>query len=75
MRTPSYNFNDILPIRKVSATADETGGLNAHIPTRYTGLQQDDLFGMIDNYSKKEQLEYLEKEVDLPTYDIKTFHR
>lgn len=73
VRTPAYNFNDNLQVRKVSATVDENGKLNANIATEYTGMQQDELFSMINSYSKKEQLEYLKKEIDLPTYDITSF--
>ncbi|HEX8277124.1 MAG TPA: hypothetical protein VF540_00455, partial [Segetibacter sp.] len=73
VKTPAYNFNDNLQVRKVSATVDESGKLNANIETQYTGMQQDDLFGMINTHSKKEQLEYLKKEIDLPTYDITSF--
>lgn len=73
VRTPAYTFADNLQIRKINATVDESGKLNANIQTEYTGMQQDDLFGMINNYSKKEQLEFLKKEIDLPTYDITSF--
>lgn len=73
VKTPAYNFNDNLQVRKVSATVDESGKLSANIETEYTGIQQDDLFGMINTHSKKEQLEYLKKEIDLPTYDITSF--
>lgn len=73
VRTPSYNFQDNRQIRKVNATVDETGKLNANIVTEYTGLQQDNLFEMINGNSKKEQLEYLKKEIDLPSYDITSF--
>jgi hypothetical protein len=73
VKTPTYNFNDNLQVRKVSATLDENGKLNADIETQYSGMQQDDLFSMINSYSKKEQLEYLKKEIDLPTYDITSF--
>jgi len=73
VRTPAYNFNDNLQIRKVTASVDENGKLNANIETQYTGIQQDDLFGVINSRSKKEQLEYLKKEINLPTYDITSF--
>jgi ribonucleotide reductase alpha subunit len=73
VKTPSYNFKDNLQIRKIKAMIDESGKLNADVATEYTGMQQDNLFDMINTYSKKEQLEYLKKEIDLPTYDITTF--
>jgi hypothetical protein len=73
VRTPAYSLKDNLQVRKVSATIDEAGKLNASILTHYTGMQQDDLFGMINSISKKEQLEVLKKEIDLPNYDIHFF--
>ncbi|HEX8358067.1 MAG TPA: DUF3857 domain-containing protein, partial [Segetibacter sp.] len=73
VRTPSYNFQDNRQIRRVTAIVDEAGKLNADVVTQYTGLQQDDLFSMIQGTSKKEQLEYLKKEIDLPNYDIASF--
>ncbi len=73
VKTPAYHFKDNLQIRKVNATVDENGKLSADITTEYSGMQQDDLFGMINAYSKKEQLEFLKKEIDLPTYDITSF--
>lgn len=73
VKTPAYNFNDNLQVRKVTASIDENGKLSADIDTKYTGIQQDDLFSLINTHSKKEQLEYLKKEIDLPTYDITSF--
>jgi tetrahydromethanopterin S-methyltransferase subunit G len=52
---------------------DESGKLIANVFTKYCGLQQDDLFDMINGNSKKEQLEYLKKNIDLPNYDIASF--
>ncbi len=73
VHTPSYIDNQNLQVRNISATLDETGKLDAKISTRYTGLQQDDLHQILHAYTKKEQLEYLKKEIDLPTYDIESF--
>lgn len=73
VRTPRYNFQDNEQIRKIKAIVDETGKLNADIETQYSGLQQDELFSLINTYSRKEQLEYLKKEIDLPNYDITSF--
>lgn len=73
VKTPTYSFNDNLQTRKVTAIVDETGKLTANIETEYTGMQQDELFSMINTHSKKEQLDYLKKEIDLPTYDITSF--
>lgn len=73
VRTPAYNYSDNQQVRKVDAVLDESGKLNAYVVTEYTGLEQDDLFKMINHSSKKEQLEYLKKNIDLPNYDITSF--
>lgn len=73
VRTPRYNLENNLLARKISATVDETGKLQADIATKYTGIEQDDIFGMINSLTKKEQLEALKKEFDVPTYDITAF--
>lgn len=73
VRTPCYNYGDNQQVRKIEAVLDESGQLNANVVTEYTGLQQDDLFDMINGKSKKEQLEYLKKNIDLPNYDITSF--
>lgn len=70
VKTPRYSFKDNLQVRKINGVLDENGKLNADIVTAYYGQQQDELFDMINSYSKKEQLEYLKKEIDLPNYDI-----
>jgi hypothetical protein len=73
VQTPVYKVKDNQQIRKIKAVLDESGKLNADINTEYTGWQQDDLFGMINSYSKKEQLEHLKKGINIPTYDITSF--
>lgn len=73
VRTPSYDYNDNLQVRKIDAVLDENGKLSANVITGYSGLQQDELFKMINGTSKKEQLEYLKKNIDLPNYDITSF--
>lgn len=73
VRTPEYNYADNQQVRKIDAVVDENGKLNANILTEYTGLQQDELFNMINGNSKKEQLEYLKENISLPNYDITSF--
>lgn len=73
VHTPDYSYKDNLLIRKINATLDEGGNLVADIATSYTGMQQDGLFNIINTYSKKEQLDFLKKDIELPSYDIKSF--
>jgi hypothetical protein len=72
--TPRYSLKENLQLRKITAVIDQTGKLDADIETAYGGTQQDELFDMITTSSKKEQLEYLKKEIDLPNYDIVSFN-
>jgi transglutaminase-like putative cysteine protease len=73
VRTPRYTANDNLQTRTINATLDENGKLSAAITTVYHGEQQDDLHQIINGYTKKEQEERLKKNINLPTYDIKSF--
>jgi hypothetical protein len=73
VHTPVYNDSHNLQVRKIMASLDETGKLTANIITKYSGLQQDELHQMLHANTKKEQLELLKKEIDLPTYDIQQF--
>jgi hypothetical protein len=72
-RTPKYGLKENLQIRNIKSKIDETGTLWASTQTRYEGLQQDDLHGLINNLSKDKVKEYLHEELDFPTYDITTF--
>jgi transglutaminase-like putative cysteine protease len=73
VRTPRYTATNNLQERNIKATIDESGKLTAAISTIYHGEQQDDLHQIINGLSKKEQEERLKKEINLPTYDIKSF--
>lgn len=73
VRTPAYKAKENLQSRKTKATVDETGKLTATITTDYRAMEQDDLFSYINAYSKKEQLEWLKRKLDIPNYDITTF--
>jgi len=52
---------------------DENGALHVNAVTRYTGLQQDDIHGMIHHLSKEKVKEYLHGQFDFSTYDISRF--
>lgn len=73
VRTPRYTANDNLQHRIINANLDENGKLVASVTTTYHGEQQDDLHQIINGLSKKEQEERLKKNINLPTYDIKSF--
>jgi hypothetical protein len=73
VRTPKYGLNDNQQIRSIHATVGSDGNLFASIVTRYKAMQQDELEGIINNYSNDKLLENLKSTIDLPTYDIENF--
>ncbi len=73
VRTPKYGLNDNLQIRKINAKLEDGGTLLIRASSQYTGLQQDNLHGLINNVSKERVKEYLNQQLDFPTYDIRQF--
>lgn len=73
VRTPVYKLNDNQQQRKIKGVLNSEGTLNIHAATSYSGLQQDDIHGLINNLSKDKVKEYLEDQLDFPTYEINNF--
>ena len=73
VRTTVYDKNQNLQSRKITATINEDGNLTAIINTKFVGLQQDDVQGMLNALSKNKIEEYLNESINLPTYDIVKF--
>lgn len=73
IRTPKYGMNDNLQLRNINAVLEINGTLNVKTTTRYSGLQQDDIHGMINNLSKDKVKELLHEQLDFATYDINKF--
>jgi hypothetical protein len=74
VRTPTYGVEDNLKITNINSSLDESGNLIASIKISYKGLEQDNIFSIINNYSKEKVLEFLKKGFNLPTYDIEAFN-
>ncbi|HEX7903739.1 MAG TPA: DUF3857 domain-containing protein [Chitinophagaceae bacterium] len=74
IRTPRYGMNENLQVRKVTATIDEGGNLTAIIKTNYGAEQQDRLHSIINGLSKEKLMEFLKEDIDLATYDVKSFN-
>lgn len=68
--TPRYGLNENLQLRKVDASIDENGNLTADVKTHFTGLQQDRLHSFIHVYTQKEKEEFLNSQINLPTYKV-----
>lgn len=73
VRTPRYDVNQNLQVRKTIATINEEGNLSADIVTDYKAVQQDELHHLINSLSKDKLMEYLKSEIDLPNYDVVKF--
>lgn len=73
VHTPKYTLNDNIQIRNVIATLNDEGTLQIKSATKYGGLQQDDIHGLINNLSKDKVKEALHQQLDFATYDIKEF--
>ncbi len=73
VRTPFYKTADNLQIRKVDAVINEEGTLTAQVVTRFTGLQQDDMHGLMHEATAYEKKRYLNNTLSLPTYSVENF--
>jgi hypothetical protein len=73
VHTPKYGMNENVQVRNIKAKLDEDGSLNSMVFTKYTGLQQDGVHGIINHLSKDKVKEYLNDELDFATYDVNKF--
>ena len=73
VRTPKYGIKENLQIRRIKAMVDEDGTLQTKVYSRYCGMQQDELHGMIHALSKDKVKEYLHEELDFATYEVNQF--
>lgn len=67
-------MNENLQIRSIKATLAEDGTLLVKSNTHYSGMQQDNIHGLINNLSKDKVKEYLHEELDFATYDVNQFN-
>ncbi len=74
VRTPRYGMDENLQIRSVKARLGEDGTLSVKSSTHYSGVQQDNLHGLINGLSKDKVKEYLHEELDFATYDVNQFN-
>ncbi|MBK7562354.1 MAG: hypothetical protein IPI68_12850 [Chitinophagaceae bacterium] len=73
VRTPVYGLQENQQQRKTNAVLDSEGTLRITAATRYSGLQQDDIHGLINNLSKDKVKEYLDEQLDFATYNVSNF--
>ena len=71
--TPVYRKEQNLQNRSINAGLDVEGNLHADISTTFTGIQQDDLHGVLHSLSREDQLKRLRNGFRLPNYEVKAF--
>jgi hypothetical protein len=71
--TKRYPPVENLQLRKIQAELGDNSGLRVNASTSYSGLQMDNVHGLINSYSKDKIREYLQTVLDLPTYDVTRF--
>lgn len=73
VRTPKYSLDENLQSRMIRAVLEENGTLRVTAQNRYSGMQQDDIHGLINSLSKEKVKEHLAEQLNFPTYDINKF--
>ncbi|MBC6493093.1 DUF3857 domain-containing transglutaminase family protein [Flavihumibacter stibioxidans] len=73
VRTPRYRQSDNLFHSNIMARLDASGNLEMDVMNNYQAECSDDLHGRIHAQSREEQQKYLDKNLDLPHYEIKDF--
>lgn len=74
VHTPKYDYKENLQVRKIKASINQEGTLDATITTDYQAEQQDRIHQLINGLSKDKLMEFLKEDIDLPTYDIRHFN-
>jgi hypothetical protein len=70
--TPRYGAQTNLQLRKVNATIDAEGNLQAEVNTHFTGEQQELQHSLIHEATKEQREKYLNRVISLPTYKVVT---
>jgi len=74
VHTPIYLLKDNVSIRKLHAVLDADGNLQIKSETSYKALSGDQIQSLIHENSHEIQLDYLKRNLNLPTYSINTFN-
>jgi len=73
VKTPRYNMNDNMQLRKIKAEINTDGKLSTEVLTIYRARQEDEVHSLINTRSKDKVLDFLKDEIDLPSYDVINF--
>lgn len=70
VNTPAYHADDNRQLRRVNAVVDAEGNMTAEVFTHFTGIQQELQHSLIHNATKEERDKYLNRALNLPTYEV-----
>lgn len=73
VRTPDYNIDQNLQLRRITATVNDNGDMLLNASTHYTGLQQDDLQQKLHALSREKLMDNLRRGSLLPSYDVNKY--
>ena len=71
--TPKYGLHENVLKRELRSKLDEAGNLDMKVSTKYGGIQQDELGGMINTLSKDKLKTILQKSLELESYTLTDF--
>lgn len=71
--TPKYGINENRQLRNTKIKLNENGDASITVETRYKGMRQDNLFGLINNVSKDKVKKFLSSAISISTYDLNNF--
>jgi transglutaminase-like putative cysteine protease len=73
VNTPIYKAKDNLQLRKIDALINEEGELTAKVFTHFTGIQQEDVHGLMYGATPDQKKRYLNNTLSLPTYSVEAY--
>ena len=73
VHTPAYLLNDNITISTIKADLDAEGNLRLKSEARYKALSYDPVSDLLHHYSPDQQLNYLKRVFNLPTYTVNSF--
>ncbi len=72
-RTPKYDLNNNVQLRKINAAIDQNGLASIAVDGYYQALQQEELHGMIKYLSNDKVKEHLNEAFNLPNYELVSY--
>lgn len=71
--TPRYGIQENQQLRNTNVVIDEKGDAKIIVNTSYSGMEQDALFGLVNNISQDKVKMYLSTAISIPSYELNSF--